>query len=207
MNLTDIKPFLIHRFKSEGDLIKAINKVSDNFTASRQDVNDYLQDERLVAAYAAFYLTTNFPKFSHCMDYLEEHRALLQDSELIDIGVGPGTFLFAIGEFFNWNISTLYGIETSHLMKKQAAKIKEGLFADKDIEIVSKSSLIPVKTKNRILIFTHSVNEMGVDQAFQYIKQLDPDGIMFIEPAFKSKNRSNFCNGIYGDRSCKCSDD
>ncbi len=186
MNLTDIKPFLIHRFKSEGDLIKAINKVSDNFTSSRDDLKDYLEDERLVAAYAAFYLTTNFPKFSHCMDYLSDYKSLLQESELIDIGVGPGTFLFAIGEYFNWEISTLYGIETSHLMKKQAAKIKEGLFADKDIEIVSNSNLIPKKSKKRILIFTHSVNEMGVELALKYIRDLEPDGVMFIEPGTKS---------------------
>jgi ribosomal protein RSM22 (predicted rRNA methylase) len=186
MNLTDIKPFLIHRFKSEGDLIKAITKVSYNFTAAREDVNDYLLDERLVAAYAAFYLTTNYPKFSHCMEYLKDYKETLQNSELIDIGAGPGTFLFAIGEYFDWNISTLYGIETSHLMKKQAAKIKEGLFPDKNIEIVSSSNIIPKKKKNRIVIFTHSVNEMGVERAIEYIKDLDPDGIMFIEPGTKS---------------------
>jgi ribosomal protein RSM22 (predicted rRNA methylase) len=188
MNLTDIKPFLLTQFKSEQDLIKSINLLSENFTSKRENIDDYHNDEKMISAYAAFYLTTNFPKFSHCMNYLDKYKDYLGDAEIIDIGVGPGTFLFAIGEYFNWKMDgTLYGIETSHLMKKQAIKIKEGLYSDKDIEIVSNESLIPpkIENKNRVIIFTHSFNEMGIKRAKEYINNLKPDAILFIEPGTK----------------------
>ncbi len=186
MNLTDIKPYLLHQFRSESELIKSINTLSDNFTKNRDEIDDYHNDEKLISAYAAFYLTTNYPKFSYCMDYLKEYEAIFKESEIIDIGVGPGTFVFSIGDYFNWEVGTIYGIETSHLMKKQAAKIKEGLYNDKDIQLVSKSSLIPKKEKQRIIIFTHSLNEMGNKAALKYIEELDPDIILFIEPGTKS---------------------
>lgn len=188
MNLSDIKPFLLTKFKSEQDLVKSIEKLSLNFTTNRSEIEDYHNDEKMISAYAAFYLTTNFPKYSHCMNYLKDYDELLSGSEIIDIGVGPGTFMFAIGEYYNWKLkTTLWGIETSHLMRKQAAKIKEGLYADKDMEIVSKASLIPEKTKglNRVVIFTHSFNEMGLEVARKYIEQLQPDTIVFIEPGTK----------------------
>jgi ribosomal protein RSM22 (predicted rRNA methylase) len=186
MNLTDISPFLIYKFKSEAELVKSIHKLSDNFTHARDDIEDYHSSEKLISAYAAFYLTTNFPKFAHCMSYLKEYDFLFRDYEIIDIGVGPGTFLFAIGEYFNWKLDTIYGIETSHLMKKQALKIKDGLFQNKKIEIVSNAQLIPAKTRKRLVIFTHSFNEMGKDLAKSYIRDLDADGVMFIEPGTKS---------------------
>lgn len=186
MNLTDIAPFLIYKFKSEAELVNSIQKLSDNFTSSREDIDDYHSDEKLISAYAAFYLTTNFPKFSHCMNYLKHYELLFREYELVDIGVGPGTFLFAIGEYFNWEHDVLYGVETSHLMKKQAMKIKDGLFKDKKIEIVSSGSLIPKKKKKRMIIFTHSFNEMGIEKATDYIGTLDADAVLFIEPGTKS---------------------
>jgi ribosomal protein RSM22 (predicted rRNA methylase) len=186
MNITDISPFLIYKFKSEAELVKSIHKLSENFTQTREDIEDYHSSEKLISAYAAFYLTTNFPKFAHCMNYLKEYESLFRDYEIIDIGVGPGTFLFAIGEYFNWELDTIYGIETSHLMKKQAVKIRDGLFPDKKVEIVSSANLIPEKKKKRLVIFTHSFNEMGVDEAKAYIRDLDADGVMFIEPGTKS---------------------
>jgi ribosomal protein RSM22 (predicted rRNA methylase) len=193
MNLSDIKPFLLTQFKSEQDLVKTINKLSANFTSDRDNLDDYHSDEKMISAYAAFYLTTNFPKFSHCMNYLNQYKDYLSNAEIIDIGVGPGTFLFAIGEFFDWKLdSTLWGIETSQLMKKQALKIKEGLYTDKDIEIISSASLIPKKKENkkRVVIFTHSFNEMGISKAKEYIKNLKPDAIMFIEPGTKDLFKS-----------------
>jgi ribosomal protein RSM22 (predicted rRNA methylase) len=193
MNLSDIKPYLLTQFKSEQDLVKSINLLSTNFTSKRENLDDYHKDEKMISAYAAFYLTTNFPKFSHCMNYLNQYKEYLANAEIIDIGVGPGTFLFAIGEYFDWSLdSTLYGIETSQLMKKQALKIKEGLYPDKDIEIVSSESLIPKKDekKKRVIIFTHSFNEMGIKRAKEYIKNLNPDAILFIEPGTKELFKS-----------------
>jgi ribosomal protein RSM22 (predicted rRNA methylase) len=186
MNVTDISPFLIYKFKSEAELIKSIHKLSENFTNAREDIEDYHSSEKLISAYAAFYLTTNFPKFAHCMNYLKEYEYIFREYEIVDIGVGPGTFLFAIGEYFNWELDTIYGIETSHLMKKQAVKIRDGLFENKKVEIVSNSSSIPTKSKKRLIIFTHSFNEMGIDSARSYIKKLDADAVMFIEPGTKS---------------------
>jgi len=192
MNLTQIQPYLLNNFKSEQDLVKSIQKLSENFTSNRDKINDYHEDEKLIAAYAAFYLTTNYPKFSYLIEYLSSYKKLFQEYELIDIGVGPGTFIFAIGDYFEWDLaSTFWGVETSHLMRKQAAKIREGLYADRDIEIVSKLDHIPKKAdKKRMVIFTHSFNEMKQSEAMSYIEKLEADAVLFIEPGTKELFKS-----------------
>lgn len=183
MNLTTLTPYLLQQFKSEQELVKNIKLLSHNFTKDRTQINDYHEDEKMISAYAAFYLTTNYPKFSYCMEYLKAYKDLFTEYEIIDIGAGPGTFVFAIGDYYNWSMdSVIWGVETSPLMRKQANKIKEGLYADKSIEFVAGTKSIPNKTKKRLIIFTHSFNEMTKADAHKYIRDLDADLVMFIEP-------------------------
>lgn len=192
MNLTKLQPFLLNKFKSDQDLVKSIQKLSENFTSQRENIKDYHEDEKLIAAYAAFYLTTNYPKFSYLIDYISNYKNLFEEYELIDIGVGPGTFIFSIGDYFNWNFNhTFWGVETSYLMRKQAAKIKEGLYSDKNIQIVSSLEHIPKKQgAKRMIIFTHSFNEMKQSEAMAYIEELEADAILFIEPGTKELFKS-----------------
>lgn len=181
MKLSSLTPFLIHDFKSESDLIRAIAEISTKFTRDRENISDYLNDPRLVSAYAAFYLLTNIPKLEEVFKWLpaawiEE----LKKYDLVDLGAGPGTFSLAWKEL--GGRGDFYQIETSGPMKEQGKKIWEGLYPDKLIQ----SSRWEGKSENpRFLIFGHSANEMGPEVAIRYIKEINPDHILFIEPGTK----------------------
>lgn len=187
MNITKVTPYLLTSFQSEAELVNLIEQVSEKFTTQRENISDYLHDEKMVAAYTTFYLTTNYPKFSHVMKHLGDLADDFKDCEWIDIGCGPGTFLFAVKDFYAGALKTnLWGIETSALMRKQAKKIQQGLYPYSNISIVQSASEIPVKEKKRIVVFGHSLNEMGNEKALQYLKALMPDKILIMEPGTKS---------------------
>lgn len=187
MNLQTISPHLLTRFKSDADLVKHINTVSENFTVKRDHVSDYLEDEKMVAAYTAFYLTTNYPKFKHVMGHLKELGDEFNECEWVDIGCGPGTFLFAIKDYYGGALKqNLWGIETSALMRKQAKILQRELYPHSKIEIVQSASEIPKKEKKRIVLFSHSLNEMGNSKALEYLKKLAADMVLFVEPGTKS---------------------
>ena len=181
MNLDQIMPYLIYEFKSEHDLVRAIDEISEKFTTNRERIGDYLKDPRLVAAYTAFYLLTNIPKLEAVLKWMPE--AWIQDlkkCDFIDLGAGPGTFSFAWkalggeGDFFQ--------IELSPLMKEQGKKIWEGLYREK-LEQGARWQWSSEKPK--FLLFGHSANEMSVDVALDYIDKINPDHILFIEPGTK----------------------
>lgn len=187
MNLTKITPYLLTSFRSDAELVKRINKISENFTVDRDQIQDYVEDEKMVAAYTAFYLTTNYPKFSHVMEHLKELGGNFSDYEWIDIGCGPGTFLFAIKDFYGGALKDqLWGIERSPLMRKQAHKIIDGLYPYSKISVVQSASEIPAKKKKRIVLFSHSLNEMGNEKGLNYIQKLEADKVLFIEPGTKA---------------------
>ena len=70
MNLSEIMPHLLYQFKSESDLVKAIEEISLKFTKERSNIGDYLKDPRLVSAYTVFYLLTNIPKLEAVLKWL-----------------------------------------------------------------------------------------------------------------------------------------
>lgn len=187
MNLTKITPHLLTTFQSDAELVKHINKISENFTVDRDQITEYLEDEKMVAAYTAFYLTTNYPKFSHVMNHLEDLGDDFGNYEWIDIGCGPGTFLFAIKDYYGGALKNeIWGIERSPLMRKQAHKIIEGLYPYDKISVVQSASEVPTKMKKRIVLFSHSLNEMGNEKALLYLKKLDADKVLFVEPGTKA---------------------
>jgi ribosomal protein RSM22 (predicted rRNA methylase) len=99
MQLSLINPYLIYNFKNEHELIRAIEEISLKFTQKREDINDYLNDPRLVSAYAAFYLTTNVGKLKSVLNWLPvEFISKLNSTPLFDIGAGPGTYSIALRE-------------------------------------------------------------------------------------------------------------
>ena len=186
MNISKIKPFLLSEFSSEADLVRHIEKLSENFTTNRKDIDDYVESEKMISAYTCFYLTTNYPKFSHILDHLNELADDFKDCEWVDIGCGPGTFLFAIKDQYAGALKRpLWGIESSPLMRKQAKKIQDGLYPYSKISIVQSAAEIPEKKTKRIVLFSHSLNEMGNEAALQYLKKLNPDKVLFIEPGTK----------------------
>ena len=184
MDLNTLQPYLLHEFKSEHDLVAAIEELSLKFTKSREDIEDYLKDKRLVSAYVAFYLTTNFAKFSEVMKWVPaDWQKDLKECDFIDLGAGPGTFSLAFmdwaGESFKGEI---FQLEKSPLMREQAKKIWDGLYPGKNLNQNTDSK----SGRNKFLFFGHSANEMGADAALDYIRRSKAEHILFIEPGTKT---------------------
>lgn len=181
MLLESCLPYLLFNFSSEQELIESIREISTKFTENRVRIGDYLVEPRLVSAYTAFYLTTNYPKLGEVMKWLPDGwREGIKNADFIDLGAGPGTFSLAWKEL-NPEYSRIYQIETSGVMKNQAKKLWEGIYPDK--EMIQLHS--PKELPGSVLFFGHSANEMGVEKVLEYIDIINPDHILFIEPGTK----------------------
>lgn len=181
MNLNELRPYLLYQFKSDAELIKAIEEISLKFTKERDKIGDYLKDPKLVSAYTAFYLLTNIPKLSEVMKWMPaEWITQLKSCDLIDLGSGPGTFSMA------WKVfggsGDYYQIETAPLMREQAKKIWEGFHQE---NLFQSARWNWKNDKEKFLLFGHSSNEMTVDEALDYIEKINPEHILFIEPGTK----------------------
>lgn len=165
-------PHLLHEFASEADLVKAVGELSAAFTTDRGNIQKYLSDPRLVSAYTAFYLTTNIPKLEAVLSWLTpEFRSEILKCELIDVGAGPGTFSVAWKELGGGESVML---ETSKIMREQAARL-----------LPKACFKIGAKEKPRLLLFGHSLNEMGVEAGLKYVNEAKPDYVWMIEPGTK----------------------
>lgn len=182
MNLQNILDSLIYPFRSEHELISAIEELSTKFTQNRERIGDYLKDPRLVAAYTAFYLTTNVPKLEAVLKWLpDDFLELIRPCGFVDLGAGPGTFSLA---WDRWGgTGATYQVETSTLMREQAKKLWETMTQK---PLVQMDRWIAQEEGPRVLLFGHSANEMGPKLALEYIERISPDHIIFIEPGTKS---------------------
>ncbi|MCM2349171.1 MAG: small ribosomal subunit Rsm22 family protein [Bacteriovoracaceae bacterium] len=182
MKLSLILPHLIYKFKSEADLLKAIEEISLKFTKERDKIGDYLKDPRLVAAYTAFYLLTNIPKLEEVLKWMPlEWTSLLKECDFIDLGAGPGTFSLAwknLGEIRG----DFYQIEQSATMREQGLMLWKGFHQEK---LFQSAKWDWKNERPKFLLFGHSANEMGNDQAIQYIEKINPEHVLFIEPGTK----------------------
>ncbi len=183
MKFETIRPYLLYQFKSDHELIKAIEELSLKFTQERENITDYLSDKRLVSAYAAFYLTTNVPKFEAVLKWLpQEFLEEIKKADLVDLGAGPGTFSLA---YKNWGgEGDIFQVEISDIMQEQARILMSGLYPDVHLKQMKRWN--GEKGKPKFVLFGHSANEMGADVALKYLKEIDPDHVLFIEPGTKS---------------------
>lgn len=183
MLLNDCLPYLIHQFKHEHDLIQAIQELSQKFTINRTEIGDYLKDSRLTAAYTAFYLTTNIPKWSAVLKWMpQEFQEAIKSSPFVDVGAGPGTFSLAFMEWAPEYQQKIYQLETSAKMREQGARLFQGLYPNTSIEQLVSPREIP----GSLMVFGHSANEMKAVEALKYIEKVNPEHILFIEPGTKS---------------------
>ncbi len=183
MLFKDCLPYLLHQFKSEHDLLSAIEELSQNFTTHRESITEYLNDARLASAYTAFYLTTNIPKLAAVFKWLpSEWLEELKKCILVDVGAGPGTFTMAWKEWVGSDFLGVHQIETSRIMRQQAQKLWEGIYPNEKLLQFS----APQEQTGSFLLFGHSANEMGHKEALRYIEKVRPDHILFIEPGTKS---------------------
>lgn len=180
MKLQDLIPHLLYTFAHESDLLRAIEELSKKFTIERERIEDYLRDPRLASAYTAFYLSTNMPKFEAILPWFsKEILEEFKQCALIDVGSGPGTFSIAFREWKGRG--EILQLETSELMRQQAMKLWQGLYSDETLHQNKRLEWNGTK----LMLFGHSANEMGVDKVLGYIKDYDPEHILFIEPGTK----------------------
>lgn len=183
MNLNELSEQLLYQFQSESDLVKAIEQLSENFTLRREKIEQYLDDPRLVSAYTMFYLSTNIPKLAVVLDYIDKKFIDFTDYEIIDIGSGPGTFV--LGFLAQLPHNRYVGIETSALMREQASKLTQHFYPAANVKYIEHPKLVSSKKQKRLGLFSHSANEMEVSAVESYIKQLELDEVLFIEPGTK----------------------
>lgn len=178
ITLEKILPHLLYQFSSEAELVKAIGELSAGFTTDRQNLHRYLADPRLVAAYTAFFASTNMPKLPAVLRWLPAELAeSWKQFQLIDVGAGPGTFSLAWKEL--GGVLPPMMIETSRLMRDQAQALMKGLYGE---EALFK---VPTNTAPRLMLFGHSLNEMGPQQALQLVEEHRPAALLLIEPGTK----------------------
>lgn len=179
INLENLRPHLLYQFKSEHELEKSIEKVGHIFNHMRENLDKYSSDEKLISAYVAYYLATNYPKLASVLSMVD---IKLEDYEtIVDIGTGPGTFLFA-AHALNPSIE-LVGIDKSDLMLTQAMKLMKGLGVNSPSSFGTK--LISQKREKTLFLFSHSLNEMSESEIDKYIKEIGDQDILVIEPGTK----------------------
>lgn len=182
INIHDIWNHLLVEL-NEADLVKLLKQLNIDFTQKRKNLDRYVMDEKLVSAYSAFYLPTNIPKFSFLMDQLEpEMKDEISMTHLIDFGSGPGTFSLAFLDYFNGGNEKITLIDQSNFMLKQARKLIQNLYPN--IKVSYDKSISKPQGK-RTLLFGHSFNEVGYEQAKEIIDRVDPDFMILIEPGTK----------------------
>jgi hypothetical protein len=183
MNLNELKPHLLYQFNSEAELVTAIEKLSKNFTVSRERIRDYGLDNRLVSAYVSFYLTTNFPKWNQVLEKMKITTDYLAEFEIVDIGAGPGTFILAALE--NNPDQDIIGIETSQLMRRQGDVLLKAFHPERNIPFYPTGLKVPKAGKKRLGVFGHSANEMDTKYILDLIVKLELSEVIFIEPGTK----------------------
>lgn len=191
MDLTwgELSKALLNKKLTEIEIVNNLKRINNAFTKDRSLIGEYVESEDLVSAYSLFYLPTNIPKFNFLIEQLSpEAIEDLSNATFVDIGCGPGTYVFAFLEFLISKSSDLgvpnnkiYGIDRSELMLKQAREFKKVFFPKANTLFTNKVPHLEDDNK-KVLFFGHSLNEMGIDTGLEIIKKIDPDYIFIVEP-------------------------
>ena len=166
----------------EHELIRFLKRLNEIFTLERQSLEAYPESHELVSAYTMFYMSTNIPKLSFILDKLpNDLKEKMKASTFIDIGTGPGTYLWAWYDYFEGEVGKLYGIDRSSLMLEQARVCADKLFSKK-VPVTLTPSLPPLGNEAKTLFFGHSLDEMGIQEGLKMIERLNPDHIIALGP-------------------------
>ena len=105
-HFSKLKNALLEPNISEHSIVKNLSLVSKGFTSDRKKITEYVMDRSMVSAYTLFYLPSNMPKLGFVFDMLsDELKADIKNSKVVDLGTGPGTFAFALDEYFDGDIT------------------------------------------------------------------------------------------------------
>jgi len=174
----------------EHELIKYLRRLNEIFTVERKSLESYPESRELVSAYTMFYMATNIPKLRFILDKIPASlREKMANSTFIDVGTGPGTYLWAWWDYFGGKVGPLFGIDQSKLMLEQAQICAEKLFEEK-LSVTLTTSLPSFSLGAKTLFFGHSLDEMGIAQGLKMIDRVDPDFIIALGPgtSFYFKN-------------------
>lgn len=172
----------------ESKLVPLIQKISHNFTKDRSKIGDYIETDQFVSAYTWFYMPTNKFKLGYFFDLLDDSLInLISNSPFIDYGCGPGTYTWALLDYFENKTpfsNNLFLVDKSRPMLRQARKIHAESYSD--YPIANFLSDIPQgSVKDPVLFFGNSLNEMSLNHIESLIQKLDPIAIAYIEPGTK----------------------
>ncbi len=169
----------------EHQCVELLKKLNIIFTQKRENLESYSEARDLVSAYTTFYMPTNMVKLSFVLNKLSptllEH---LQQSHFIDIGTGPGTYLWAWWDYFKGEVQDLFGVDRSELMLEQAAVCAEKIFETPLSVKLSKTlpRFSADDKKKKTLFFGHSLDEMGLQEGLRIINQVHPDFLIILGP-------------------------
>lgn len=184
LSIDDIRPYFLNPNISESKIVKYINEMSLKFTAKRDQITDYVQDEDHISAYTAIYLPTNIPKLSFLLNQIPaEICDDLKNRPLIDMGCGPGTFALAWSLLLKKPPKEVIAVDSSKLMLLQTEKILKGFFPEILLKTYTK---FHEKRDDSVLFFGHSINEIGIQKAQDLISIIDPEYVIWIEPGTSS---------------------
>jgi ribosomal protein RSM22 (predicted rRNA methylase) len=200
LSVEDIKPYLLNPEISDAAIVKLVKEMSLKFTQKREHIEDYVMSEDLVSAYTALYLPTNIPKLHFLLSKLPED--VLEDFKkrpFIDIGSGPGTFSLGYKLLMGSDFTgECFAVDSSDVMLKQSRSLMNGFFPDDHFVATKK---FKEQNKESILFFGHSINEMGINRAMDFITTIDPEYLIWIEPGTSDlfselkKLRANILDG------------
>lgn len=180
LSAEDIRPHLLNPSLKETDIVRLIAEMSQKFTVKRHQIEDYVQNDDHVSAYASLYLPTNIPKLHFLLEKLPEDILVdLENRPFIDIGCGPGTFSLGWSLLFEKTPPEIIAVDTSKKMLEQTRKMLKGFFPEANLTTESK---FHQKKADSVLFFGHSINEMGTYKAQDLIMSIDPEYVIWIEP-------------------------
>lgn len=196
--LDEIRPYLLNPALKDNEYTRLIKEMSEKFTKKREHIEDYVLGDNHVSAYTALYLPTNIPKLHFLLSKLsDEVLSDIFSKTFIDVGCGPGTYSLGMSLENKSALSQMICVDRSRVMLNQAKKMIEGFFPAAN---VSYQTSVKEEVKNSVLFFGHSINEMGIHEAYAIIEKVKPDYVMWIEPGTSTlfpelkKLRSNLLN-------------
>lgn len=167
---------------AEHELIRFLKRLNEIFTQERQSLESYPESRELVSAYTMFYMSTNIPKLAFILDKLSPKlKEAMASSTFIDIGTGPGTYLWAWWDYFEGQVGSLYGIDRSSLMLEQARVCADKLF-EKRLSVTLLPQLPPLGKEAKTLFFGHSLDEMGIAEGVKLIERVSPEHVIALGP-------------------------
>ena len=187
-SIDELKDYLLVSDITENQIISSLMDTHRGFTSARDSVNKYTEEIIHVSSYSMFYMPSDFPKLSMVLSQLNpEVTEFLsrQKVSIFDIGCGPGTFSFAWHNFFTTSPHSFNLLDKSAPMLHQAKVFAEKVFNLPNAKFLGsfpKKLISENQNSIRVVIFGHSINEMGLDLANNYIESIDPDFIFMLGP-------------------------